>query len=229
MMYGAHRAVCCLDLITFCMIKKNPPQTLWSLLCLAHQAYKVIITSSYRFNLITPVVMGGKVYRSIWSSVLPAGLPPRGLLADWTGKRSRSLPPSPACLSGCCREGGPGHPPSGAASPGRNEGKENRTWERGGKNRNVSHQCADDLGSCLFDSAYSNNPTNCHWMFSLHSITHRRPGDTVLKCNVQFYLNVGILKWITCFQSHLSIQGSKIHTVKHIKTETTSNLVLKYF
>lgn len=72
----------------------------------------------------------GEVYPSIWSSVLPAGLPPRGLLADWTGKRSRSLQLCPACLSDCCREGGPGLPLLGAAWPEREE-KPRRMWERG--------------------------------------------------------------------------------------------------
>lgn len=69
-------------------------------------------------------------YRSIWSSAPPAGPPPRGLLADWTGKRSRSLPPCPACPSGCRREGGPGLPLSGAASPGsQRRARESIRWD----------------------------------------------------------------------------------------------------
>lgn len=151
--------------------------------------------------------MWGKVYRSIWSSVLPAGPPPRGLLADWTGKRSRSPPPSPACPSGCCREAGPGLPPSGAASPGTQESS-GRRWDGGG----MFHLSeTEDLSSLLSSSYSQNRPLQgwstafswfnttfwqryraLHLQQTLFSIKHCRLRDAVKICSVQFYLNVAI-------------------------------------
>lgn len=69
-----------------------------AMLCLATQC-----TSCWFCSLLASAITKSRAYRSIWSSALPAGPPPRDLSADWTGKRSRSRPLCPACLSGCCR------------------------------------------------------------------------------------------------------------------------------